>query len=84
MRTTDRNPSDDVPRGGEGDHEAARRYNERARAFTASDAARQARDELGTRSDAECREDDAARREAAGRAAEKDPGVTRDYRKPED
>ena len=72
-------PTDGTQNQGEGDHEAARRYNEDAQAFVASGkvdaAARNAQDQDPA---------EAKAAEAAGkaRAKELDPEEKRDYAKP--
>lgn len=69
---------------GEGNQEAARRYDEETAAFVKSGrvpaAAAEARRSLDT---AEGAENEAAREEAASHAKEHDPEEKRDYRKPE-
>lgn len=66
---------------GEGDKESARRFNKSQQRFVESEEGQEeiervaGDDELGD-------EFDEAEREAAGRAKEHDPSVSRDYRRP--
>ena len=69
---------------GEGDREAARRYNDSAREFTDSDAGKRARAEKPDLSEAERKQAERAEREGESRAREKDPQVSRDYSKAQD
>jgi hypothetical protein len=68
---------------GEGDREAARRFNEQEKQFTESKKGEKAIREGTHLSEAEARE--AERKEAEGRqrAKEKDPQVVRDYKRAE-
>jgi hypothetical protein len=66
------------PLHGEGDHEAARRYNEAGRNFVDSGRQEKAPDPAGQPEEAS----DWAEREGKSRAKELDPQVHRDYDKP--
>jgi hypothetical protein len=67
--------------GGEGDREAARRYNQKAEKFTESDAGQRAIDKGPEISgESEAREVEKAEEQGRKRAREVDPQVTRDYR----
>ncbi len=68
---------------GEGNREAARRFNEQEQAFTRSKEGKRAIDKGTHLSEKEAREAQRKEREGRERAREKDPQVTRDYRKGE-
>ena len=62
-------------RVGEGNREAARRFNEKEQAFVNSDEGKKAITDGSTSSS----DDKRAEEQARGKAKEKDPQVTRDY-----
>jgi hypothetical protein len=64
---------------GEGDREAARRFNEKSEAFIDSEEGKRAIDEGTDLSEGEQQEAERKEREALKRAREKDPQVSRDY-----
>jgi hypothetical protein len=66
---------------GEGDKEAARRYDERTREFLESGKVEEAAEKAGEQDPQEAEE---AERAGERRAREKDPAVHRNYQKPTD
>ena len=77
-------PADKAPAGGknqgEGDREAARRYNQDQREFVESGKVQQAAEQAAGQDPAEA---EAAEEAGKQRAREFDPAETRDYRKPD-
>ena len=70
----------DATNQGEGDREAARRYNEDQRQFVQSGKVGQAAEQAKGQDPAEA---EAAEKAGKGRAKEFDPEESRDYRKPD-
>lgn len=67
---------------GEGDVEAARRYNKRAESFVDSDQGQRQIDDHPVKSTVEGHENQAAEEAARKRAKEHDPEEARDYNQP--
>lgn len=67
---------------GEGDPEAARRYNEAQQEFIKSGKVQQQEEDRRNISDSERSELEKAEKAGASRAKEEDPAIKRDYSKP--
>jgi hypothetical protein len=67
---------------GEGNREAARRFNEREREFVQSEAGKKAIKDHPVKSTEEGHRNERSAQKAREKAKEKDPQVTRDYRQP--
>jgi hypothetical protein len=79
MSSNDKAPAGDKNQG-EGDREAARRYNEDQQAFVQSGKVKQAAEDAKGQDPAEA---EAAEKAGKSHAKEFDPAETRDYRKPD-
>ena len=79
MSAEDKTP-DQGKNQGEGDREAARRYNEGQREFVKSGKVKQAAEQAKEQDPAEA---EAAEKAGKARAKEFDPAETRDYTKPD-
>lgn len=73
--------TDDKPMG-EGNHEADRRYREAATEFARSGKVEEAAAQAAPKDEEEAKELETAKAKGRHPAAEEDPEVTRDYRKP--
>lgn len=67
---------------GEGDRESARRFNKSQQRFVESGEGQDEIERLARGGEDIGKEFEEAEREAAGRAREKDPAVSRDYNRP--